>query len=159
MLPGGGGVELGPGAVVVTPDPGLMAADPGALSAASATFGTAAHQVYSVATATSGAAGKLAAGWTGKGVEGFKAAASDTNWYSSSAAEGLMGASLALRALARSITGAQTLATAAIALAEQTTLASAALNTAFASSQASAVSALPARATAAQVDQALAPTS
>jgi uncharacterized protein YukE len=159
MLPGGGGVELGPGAVVVTPDPGLMEADPGAMTAAASTFGTAAHQVYSVATATSGAAGQLAAGWTGQGVAGFKAAASDTSWYSSSAAEGLMGACLALRALARSITGAQTLARAAIALAEQTTLASAALNTAFVNSQTSAVAALPAKATAAQVDQALAPTS
>jgi uncharacterized protein YukE len=158
MLPGGGGGGLGPGPVVVTPDPGLLEADPAAMTAASSTFGSAAHQVYSVATATSGAAGKLAAGWTGKGVQGFKAAASDTNWYSSSAADGLMGASLALAALARSITSAQALARAAITLADQTTQASAGLDSAYANSQASAVAALPANATAAQVEQARAPT-
>jgi len=159
MLPGGGSGGLGPGPVLVTPDPGLMEADPGVMIAASSTFGSAAHQIYSVATATSDAAGKLAAGWTGKGVQGFKDAASNTNWYSSSAADGLMGASLALSALARSITAAQALARAAMTLAEQTTQASAALDTAYANSQASAVAALPASATAAQVEQAMAPTS
>jgi uncharacterized protein YukE len=157
MLPGGGG-GLGPGPVIVTPDPGLLEADPGVMTAAASTFGSAAHQVNSVATATSDAAGKLAAGWTGKGVEGFKNAASNTNWYSSSAADGLMGASLALSALARSITAAQALARAAIALAEQTTQASAALDAAYANSQASAIAALPAKATAAQIEQARAPT-
>jgi uncharacterized protein YukE len=159
MLPGGGGGGLGPGAVIVTPDPGLLEADPGVMTAAASTFGSAAHQVNSVATATSGAAGKLAAGWTGKGVQGFKNAASDTNWYSSSAADGLMGASLALSALARSIGEAQALARAAMALAEQTTQASAALDTSYANSQASAVAALTAKATAAQIEQAMAPTS
>jgi hypothetical protein len=157
MLPGGGG-GLGPGPVLVTPDPELLAADPGAMTAASSTFGSAAHQVYSVATATSDAAGKLAAGWTGMGVQGFKAATSNTNWYSSSAADGLMGASLALAALARSIAAAQVLARAAMALADQTTQASAALDSAYASSQASATAALPATATAAQAERAMAPT-
>jgi uncharacterized protein YukE len=158
MLPGGGGGGLGPGPVLVTPDPGLLEADPGVMTAASSTFGSAAHQVYSVATATSDAAGRLAAGWTGKGVQGFKDAASNNNWYSSSAADGLMGASLALSALARSITAAQALARAAMALADQTTQASAALDLAYSDSQASAVAALPTSATAAQVDQAMAPT-
>jgi uncharacterized protein YukE len=159
MLPGGGGGGLGPGPVIVTPGPGLLEADPGVMTAAASTFGSAAHQVNSVATATSDAAGKLAAGWKGRGVEGFKNATSNTNWYSSSAAEGLMGASLALSALARSITEAQSLARAAMALAEQTTQASAALDTSYANSQASAVAALPAKATAEQIDQAMAPTS
>jgi uncharacterized protein YukE len=159
MLPGGGGGGLGPGQVVVTPGPGLLEADPGVMTAAASTFGSAAHQVNSVATATSDAAGKLAAGWIGKGVEGFKNATSNTNWYSSSAAEGLMGASLALTALARSIAEAQSLARAAMALAEQTTQASAALDTSYANSLASAVAALPAKATAEQIDQAMAPTS
>jgi uncharacterized protein YukE len=96
ILPGGGGGGLGPGPVIVTPDPGLLEADPGVMTAAASTFGSAAHQLNSVATATSDAAGKLAAGWTGKGVQGFKYASSDTNWYSSSAADGLIGASMAL---------------------------------------------------------------
>jgi uncharacterized protein YukE len=158
VLPGGGGGGLGPGPVIVTPDPGLLEADPGVMTAAASTFNSAAHQVYSVATATADAAGKLAAGWTGKGVQGFKAASSDTNWYSSSAADGLIGASLALSALARSITAAQALARTAMTLAEQTTQGSAALDTAYANSQARAVSALPSTATSAQVAQAMAPT-
>jgi uncharacterized protein YukE len=158
VIPGGGSGGLGPGPVIVTPDPGLLAADPGVMTAAASSFGSAAHQVYSVATATSDAAGKLAAGWTGKGVQGFKDAASDTNWYSSSAADGLIGASMALSALARSIAAAQALARAAITLADQTTAASAALDGAYASSQASAVAALPSSASAAQIEQAMAPT-
>jgi uncharacterized protein YukE len=158
VLPVGGSGGLGPGLVIVTPDPGLLAADPGVMTAAASSFGSAAHQVYSVATATSDAAGKLAAGWTGKGVQGFKGAASDTNWYSSAAADGLIGASMALSALARSIAAAQALARAAITLADQTTAASAALDSAYASSQATAVAALPSSATAAQIEQAAAPT-
>lgn len=159
LMPGGGGGDiLGPGTVVVTPDPGLMEAEPAIMAAAAASFKSAAHQVYSVATATRDAAAQLVAGWRGKGAEGFKEAASDTNWYSSSAAEGLIGASMALGTLARSIEAAQTLAKAAIALAGQTNDASGTLNRDFASSQASAVSALQASATQEQVDQALAPT-
>jgi uncharacterized protein YukE len=157
VLPGGGG-GLGPGPVIVAPDPGLLEADPGVMTAAASTFGSAAHQVNSVATATSNAAGKLAAGWTGKGVQGFKDASSDTNWYSSSAADGLIGASMALSALARSITAAQALARAAMTLADQTTQASAALDSAYANSQASAIAALPRTATSAQIEQATAPT-
>jgi uncharacterized protein YukE len=158
LLPEGGGGGLGPGPVIVTPDPGLLEADPGVMTAAASTFGSAAHQLNSVATATSNAAGKLAAGWAGKGVQGFKDASSDTNWYSSSAADGLIGASLALSALARSITAAQALARTAMALADQTTQGSAALDSAYANSQASAVAALSASATSAQVERAMAPT-
>ncbi|HXS61916.1 MAG TPA: TNT domain-containing protein [Streptosporangiaceae bacterium] len=158
FIGGGGGDGIGPGTVVVTPDPGLMEADPGVMATAAGTFNAAAHQLHSVATATSNASGRLTAAWKGKGAEGFKGASSDTNWYSSSAADGLIGASIALTSLSRSIAAAQVLAREAIRLAGQTSDSSAALDKAYATSQAHAVSKLPASATPDQVAQAMAPT-
>lgn len=159
MIPDeGGGVLLGPGTVIVTPDPALLAADPGLMAAAATTFHSAAFQLNSVAKASSSAAGQLVQNWQGKGAESFKNTASDTNWYSQAAAEGLLGAAMALRSLSTAIAAAQALAKQALALAEQTTQASATLNANYITSQDDALNALPANATSAQVSQALAPT-
>lgn len=158
MLDGGGGGGLGPGAVIVTPDPGLMEADPAMMSTAASTFNSAAHQLYSVATATKGAAGELVAGWQGKGGQAFKLANSDTNWYSQCAAEGLIGASLALTTLSRSIEAAQKLAKQAMALAHQTTEASAKLDGEYSATVTKNFNHLPANATGEQIDQAAQPT-
>lgn len=142
----------------MTPDPDLMSAQPDMMSLAANSYESAAHTVNSVAKATNSVANQLIADWKGKGAIGFHGQMNDLTQYSTAAAESLIGVSATLRTLSSQITAAQNLARQAIALANQTTASSNALDQSYANSVSHNLANLKPNATSEQVAAAYQPT-